>query len=119
MPATASATPAGNPLPRNRFALTGRSVEIDPRREAARRDLADVRLADRVFAPHYAAPLIHVAARDTALRATRDTDSEILATLEPGEIFEALELSGGLAWGSAPGLGLVGYVAATDLGLPA
>ncbi|OYX17196.1 MAG: hypothetical protein B7Z07_00755 [Sphingomonadales bacterium 32-67-7] len=107
------------PPRRNRFALTGRSVQIDPRREAARRDLADVRLADRVFAPHYAAPLIRIAARPTALRTTRDADAEVLATLAIGDRFEALELSGGLAWGSAPDHGLVGYVTAADLGIVA
>jgi hypothetical protein len=118
-PATASPATANSPPPRNRFALTGRSVQIDPRREAARRDLADVRLADRVFAPHYAAPLIQIAARPTALRLARDADSEVLATLGSGDVFEVLELSGGLAWGSAPGHKLVGYVPTTDLGLPA
>jgi hypothetical protein len=118
-PATASAAPVDNPPRRNRFALSGRSIAIDPRREAARRDLADVRLADRVFAPHYAAPLQRVTTRPTALRFARDVDSEQLAVLNPGEVFEVLELSGGLAWGSAPAQQLVGYVAAADLGLPA
>ncbi len=81
-----------------------------------RRDLADVRLVDRVFAPHYAAHLTHVATRATSLRPTRDADGDVLATLNSGEVFEVLELSAGLAWGSAPGHGLVGYVAAADLG---
>ena len=84
-----------------------------------RRDLADVRLADRVFAPHYAAHLAHVATRATTLRLTRDADSEVLATLNPGDLFEVLELSAGLAWGHAPAHGLVGYVDAVDVGLVA
>lgn len=91
-------------------------MQIDPRREPVRRDLADVRLADRVFAPHYAAHLPHVANQTTALRDARDADAEVLATLNPGDLFEVLELSAGLAWGSAPAHGLVGYVAAADLG---
>jgi len=78
-----------------------------------------VRLADRVFAPHYAAPLQRIATKATALRFARDLESEQLAVLNPGEVFEVLELSGGLAWGSAPARQLVGYVAAGDLGLPA
>ncbi|WP_231733800.1 MULTISPECIES: SH3 domain-containing protein [unclassified Sphingomonas] len=78
-----------------------------------------MRLADRVFAPHYAAPLRRITTQGTPLRFGRDADSEQLAVLNPGEVFEVLELSGGLAWGSAPEHGLVGYVAATDLGLPA
>ncbi|UUY01320.1 SH3 domain-containing protein [Sphingomonas sp. J315] len=96
--------------------MTGRSAQLDPRHEPVRRDLADVRLADRVFAPHYAAHLTHVATRATALRAGRDAGTELLATLNAGDLFEALELSAGLAWGSAPAHGLVGYVAASDLG---
>ncbi len=84
-----------------------------------RRDLADVRLADRVFAPHYAAHLAFVATRATALRLTRDLDGEIVGMLEPGDRFEVLELSAGLAWGSAPRLQLVGYADASDLGLVA
>ena len=78
-----------------------------------------MRLADRVFAPHYAAPLQRITTKATALRFARDVDSEQLAVLNPGDVFEVLELSGGLAWGSAPAQQLVGYVAAADLGLPA
>ena len=37
---------------------------IDPRVDAVRRDLADVRLAERVFAPHYAAPLPRTLGRE-------------------------------------------------------
>ena len=107
------------PSRRNRFALTGRSVAIDPLTQAARRDLADIRLADRVFAPHYAAPVLHVAAAKTPLRAGRETDADILATLSPGDPFEVLEISGGFAWGSAPGVGRVGYILASDLGIAA
>lgn len=90
-------------------------MQIDPRTEAARRDLADVRLADRVFAPHYAAPVPHVVDTRTTLRATRDSDGETLAELNVGEIFEVLELSAGAAWGRAPSIGLVGYVDAASL----
>ena len=78
-----------------------------------------MRLADRVFAPHYAAHLVHVATRATPIRVGRDAEAEILTTLNPGDLFEVLELSAGLAWGSAPAHHLVGYVAAADLGLPA
>ncbi len=81
-----------------------------------RRDLADVRLADRVFAPHYAAHIPHVASHATQVLASRERDSEVLAMLAPGDLFEVLELSAGLAWGSAPGQNVVGYVDATHLG---
>jgi hypothetical protein len=75
-----------------------------------------VRLADRVFAPHYAAPLPRTLARVATLRTGRDPASEPLAQLEPGDVIEVLELSGGLVWGVAPGKELVGYLDAAALG---
>jgi hypothetical protein len=90
-------------------------VRIDPRTDAARRDLADVRLADRVFAPHYAAPVEYRVVARAVLREGREAEAETLAELAPGEIFEVLELSAGSAWGRAPALNLVGYVAADHL----
>lgn len=91
-------------------------MRIDPRTEAARRDLADVRLAHRVFAPHYAAPVPHVVTLAAPLRESRDPASETLAQLATGDVFEVLELSAGLAWGCAPDVGLVGYIDAAHLG---
>lgn len=90
-------------------------MRIDPRTDAARRDLADVRLADRVFAPHYAAPVAHVVTAPVPLRAAKEADAEVLAQLAEGDVFEVLELSAGNAWGRAPGSGLVGYVDAASL----
>jgi hypothetical protein len=84
--------------------------------DAVRRDLADVRLADRVFAPHYAAPMARTLSLDTPLRAASARDSEMLASLSTGDIFEVLELAGGNAWGVARGPGLVGYIDAAALG---
>jgi len=100
---------------RKRFALTGRSRPIDPRHDAARADLADVRLADRVFAPHYAAPLIRIVRTAATLRAATAATSDVLARLEPGELFEVLEFAGTTAWGTAPGSKLVGYLDAQAL----
>ncbi|CAN5329778.1 hypothetical protein BH10PSE15_BH10PSE15_04400 [soil metagenome] len=93
----------------------GHSVAIDPRFNAVRRDLADVRLADRVFAPHYAAPAVMVLARAADLRVARDGESGMLTTLSIGDVFEVFELAGGNAWGKAPGCGLVGYLDETAL----
>ena len=74
-----------------------------------------MRLADRVFAPHYAAPVAMVLNAAGDLRQERDADSAVLATLAPGDLFEVLEFAGDHAWGVAPGCGLVGYIAATAL----
>ncbi|MHA6721232.1 SH3 domain-containing protein [Sphingomonas sp. RS6] len=84
--------------------------------DAVRPDLADIRLADRVFAPHYAAPLPRIVRVAAALIAAPRPDAELLATLIPGDPFEMLELAGGRAWGVAPRQGLVGYVDASALG---
>jgi hypothetical protein len=108
-----SQSPAGPT--RRRFALAGRSVKVDPRIHAVRRDLADVRLADCVFAPHYAAPMPRPLHEAVALREGPGADSDVMAQLAAGDIFEILELAGSNAWGVAPGPGLVGYICASAL----
>ena len=89
---------------------------LDPTRHAVRKDLADVRLADQVFAPHYAAPLPRRIVTATELRAERAVDSPRLASLTIGDRFEMLDITGGSAWGVASASGLVGYVDAAALG---
>jgi hypothetical protein len=96
---SASLSPKGPT--RKRFALTGVSAPVDPRVDAVRGDLADIRLADRVFAPHYASPMPRALARAVALRAGP---------------FEVLELAGINAWGVAATPRLVGYIDADALG---
>ncbi len=108
-----SQSPAGPT--RKRFALKGRSAAFDPHTDAVRSDLADVRLAERVFAPHYAAPMPRKLVADAQLRAGTAADSEVLAELVRGDVFEVLELTTARAWGSVPGRGLVGYIPASAL----
>lgn len=50
------------------------------------------------------------------LRAAPARDSEAIGELAAGDVFEMLDLTGGKAWGTAPGLGLVGYIDAAALG---
>jgi len=88
---------------------------LDPLSDAVRPDLADVRLAERVFAPHYAAPVPRVLRASAALRTGRGLDSPVAATLAAGDPFELLDLIGGDAWGVAPDHGLVGYLPASAL----
>ena len=80
-----------------------------------RPDLADVRLAELVFAPHYAAPVLRTVARTVPLRAERQADAAVLATMQPGEAFELLDLVGNDGWGISVDVGLVGYVEAAAL----
>lgn len=103
-------TPGNSTSPRSGFTLTGRSRSLDPRTHAVRADIADVRLADRVFAPHYAAPLRRVLSEPATLRAERDSASAELALLPAGAPFDVLDLTGGVAWGIAVDANIVGYV---------
>ena len=107
--------PSDLPATREAFALTGPSVTLDPRTHAVRGDLADIRLAAKVFAPHYALAMPCVAERDAALLA--EPGGEVIATLAPGDPFELLELAGDHAWGIATAAGLVGYADRTALAL--
>ncbi|MGN6620026.1 MAG: SH3 domain-containing protein [Sphingomonas sp.] len=109
--------PSVSTLPRSAFTLSGRSVALDPRTHAVRADLADIRLADRVFAPHYAAPLTMTATAQTPVKATASPDAEILAMLEIGETFDVLEVSSQHCWGQRGSGGIVGYVATSALSL--
>lgn len=110
---------APSPTPqREQVALTGRSVTLDPRTHAVRPDLADVRLAGRVFAPHYAACTVRIVTAPAPLRAARDSGSETVATLQQGDRFELLDLLSDDAWGIGPGVGLVGYMDASLLAKP-
>lgn len=78
--------------------------------QAVRPDLADIRLADHVFAPHYAAPVVMRLVLAATLRASAGNEAEAIAALVPGDVFEMLDVSAGLAWGIALRPGLVGYV---------
>ena len=100
-----------------RFRLEGRSQSFDPRTDAIRADLADVELASRHFAPHYARAVSRscVVAR-TPVRAKADTDSEMISELLFGEGFALLDITGGWAWGYCLHDHYVGYVPETALG---
>ncbi len=96
--------------PRKSFALAGPSAKLDPLHDAVRSDLADIRLADRVFAPHYAQAVERFVTHPVIVRASRDRASAPLGVLQPGNVFEVLEFSEGQAWGVAPASSIVGYV---------
>jgi hypothetical protein len=102
--------PAPAEPPRKSFALTGHSVAIDPRHNAVRPDLADIRLAEYVFAPHYASPMPCIVKADVTLHAESSSSSEALAELSVGETFEVLEVLREVAWGVSPERRLAGYV---------
>lgn len=97
-----------------RFALVGPSHAFDPRVDAARGDLADARLADRLFAPHYAVAVLRSVVRDAPLLTS--VGGQPLSEIRVGEAFEVLELSREHAWGASPVDGAVGFVPIDALG---
>ncbi len=90
-------------------------MTLDPRTHPVRADLADVRLAAQVFAPHYAEAVERRLATDATLRAERDAASATVETMAAGERFELLDLIGDDAWGIAPDRTLVGWLPADAL----
>lgn len=115
--AAARAPKAGKPSTpdRARFALSGPSRPLDLKHNAARRDLADIRLAGRWFAPHYAEPEYWSAKQAVLLRDASSANAATIDTIMFGESFAVLELSGDWAWGFRVSDGLVGYVRVAEL----
>lgn len=106
---------AASPQPRA-TALKAPSRTLDHRVHAHRRDLADIALADRVIASHYAVPVrMHCAAEPAMLFGAEDADASPVSELLPGEGFDILDLSNGWAWGKCAHDGYVGYVAEAAL----
>lgn len=117
MPAAPSI--AGRPAARRaeHFRLTGPSIRLDPRIYAVRKDIADIELADRVFAPHYAAAEhCRVIAPATPLREAPSDKARAVSQLLLGEGFAVIDNAGGWAWGYGMHDRYVGYVSAAALG---
>lgn len=103
----------------DRFHLLGPSLILDPRLHAYRKDLADISLAERIFAPHYARPVLRgCGSRAALLWPGPAAEGDALSELLPGEEFAVLEYAGGWAWGYAATDGVVGYVEAIALAEP-
>jgi hypothetical protein len=81
-----------------------------------RDDLADVALADRVFAPHYARATLCSAAAESEVRKLPKTEAEAVGRIGRGESIELFDISGGWAWIRTSSV--VGYVPAGALSLP-
>ncbi len=110
--------PASPPSPpvRGGFPLRGPSNLPDPNTHAYRADLADVALAGRVIASHFAEPLVrHLVAASPFYRAA-STESDIVGDLAEGDELRMLDNSRGWAWGYGPD-GQVGYVPSAAVGI--
>lgn len=102
--------------PGESFALSGPSARLDPLHLPVRGDLAHIRLAGKVFVPHYVVPMPHaVAAGGAALLRAGRADADAIGEIADGAVFNMLDASGAYAWGQVGEDGLVGYVALTAL----
>jgi len=91
-------------------------VVLDPRLNAWRSDIADIALADRLFAPHYAEALTRACGViPTMVREGPSDGAEAVSQLLPGEEFAVLDITGGWAWGYCRLDHRVGYVEAIEL----
>lgn len=103
------------------FVLAGPSEKLDPAHLPVRGDLAHIRLAGKVFVPHYVVPMPHqVTEGGAAVRSAARDDAEIVAELPAGAAFQVLDVAGVWAWGQAGEAeadtgGAVGYVLAAAL----
>ena len=117
LPPTGQSSDKPRPTPTaEQFSLSGPSDLPDPDHHAYRKDLADVCLAGRVIASHYAEPLDCRIASATALRSAPLDDGEAIRELAVGEPFAKLDDSLGWAWGYAGEERRVGYVRSDSLG---
>lgn len=110
--------PASPPSPpvSGGFPLDGPSNLPDPATHAYRTDLADVALAGRVIASHFAEPLVRHLVAASPFYVAAANDSSVIAELPAGAELRMLDNSRGWAWGYGPD-GRVGYVPAAAIGI--
>ena len=112
-----AAAPAANrrsPIADGGFPLAGPSEHPDPTTHAYRQDLADVALAGRVVASHYAEPLLRHVSVIASLFPKPDETSASMVILKVGDKVRILDCSLGWSWGYGPD-GRVGYVRSDSL----
>lgn len=98
-------------IPAEQLRLTGPSEKLDAPHWPVRGDLAHIRLAGRVFVPHYAVPMeFSVVPAGAKLFAQNSRESEVRQVLGGNSLFNVLDITGGWAWGQVGEDGFVGYV---------
>lgn len=104
-------------IERKRYKLSGHSIVGDKRTTPIRGDLADMKLAGKLFAPHYAIPLKRsVISATSAIREFPDANSTGASELIYGESFAVLDVAGDWAWGYSIHDDYLGYVRLESLG---
>ncbi|WP_100867003.1 hypothetical protein [Novosphingobium kunmingense] len=98
-------------IPTEQLRLSGPSEKLDAPHWPVRGDLAHIRLAGRVFVPHYAVPMAHrVLDGGADLMVKPDPSADLRETLPGGALFNVLDMAGGWAWGQVGADGFVGYL---------
>jgi hypothetical protein len=98
-------------IPTGQLSLSGPSEKLDAPHWPVRGDLAHIRLAGKVFVPHYAAPMPRkIAVGGASLLVANRADSEVRETLAAGTVFNVLDMAGNWAWGQVGEDGCVGYL---------
>jgi hypothetical protein len=99
------------------FTLEGHSFVGDKRTTPIRGDLADIKLAGKLFAPHYAIPMMRTGiAPVTEIHEQPDADSMPVSSLMHGEEFAVLDVAGEWAWGYCVHDNYLGYLRFAELG---
>ncbi|WP_198024113.1 C40 family peptidase [Sphingorhabdus lutea] len=100
------------------YALSGPSPKTDKRITPIRGDLADISLAGKLFAPHYAVPQLRICVTSaTMVRAAPDHLAQGASSLSYGEEFAVLDISGDWAWGYCKHDDYLGYVPTAHLAI--
>ena len=99
------------------YTLSGHSLVGDKRTTPIRGDLADISLAGKLFAPHYAVPMLRTGiAPVTEIHAEAHATSMPVSALMHGEEFAVLDVAGEWAWGYCLHDNYLGYVRFAELG---
>jgi len=99
------------------YTLSGHSLVGDKRTTPIRGDLADISLAGKLFAPHYAVPMLRTGiAPVTDIHAEAHATSMPVSALMHGEAFAVLDVAGEWAWGYCLHDNYLGYVRFAELG---
>lgn len=101
--------------PKGELSLSGPSEKLDDAHWPARGDLAHIRLAGKVFVPHYAVPMPYALAEPASLLAAPRDDAAVREEVPAGMPFNVLDIAGKWAWGQLGEDGCVGYLLVTDL----
>ena len=97
-------------VPTQELALTGPSEKLDDAHWPARGDLAHIRLAGKVFVPHYAVPMAYVLDLPATLLTAPREDALVREEVPADAPFNVLDLAGKWAWGQLGEDGCVGYL---------